>query len=136
MRKEGKEGGEIKRDVHKETKKVGERGGGGNTVAAAVVFHWKELVYSSRLEPLRGHMIIRPRYSEVYGSSLLPGLWKERDFASCQVFPNMLQKLKHESHGRPNVFSTFNVTQASFLFRLSPKSEKLLLCLPPFPLFN
>lgn len=92
-KKAGKAGGEIQRDTHKETKTL-----------------WTKYSSCSSSFPLKsgkswctplswgmcGHMITRPRYSEVYGSLQLPGLWKEKTFLSA-IFPNMLHKPKSYS---------------------------------------
>lgn len=77
IRKRERGGGET----YKETQRRGEskKSCGGNTVAACGSSFPLESG-KSRCAPLtwslRGHMIGRPRYAEVYGSSLLPGLWK------------------------------------------------------------
>lgn len=76
-------------------------------------------------------MYLESVWSHDHQATLFRGLWEltasrtlEREgFSSCQGFLNVLHK--------PNVFSTLNVTQTTFMFRLLPKSEILVLCLPP-----
>ena len=125
-------------ETYKETQRRGEskKSCGGNTVAACGSSFPLESG-KCRCAPLtwslRGHMISRPRYAEVYGSLLLPGLWKnwreEKKVLFFFFFSNMLRTV-NMSRSTPNVFSTSNVTQMTVLFSFSPESDKPVVRLP------
>lgn len=103
--KEGKRG-----ETYKETKSRGEskKSCGGNTVAACGSSFPLESGKSRRTPltwSLRSHMISRPRYADVYGSSLLPGLWKNwREEKKVLFFQTCCIKLTRVSQHAKCVF--------------------------------
>ena len=111
-------GGETQRDMHKEPKSCGVWWRKCSSCSSSFPFEPGK----SRCPPLTlspgsvcGHMIIRPRYSQVYGSSLLPGLWKERDSLSARFFKHGAKNL-HESHS----------LQAKCIFHTKCNTDNLL----------
>lgn len=57
-----------------------------------------------------GHMITRPRYSEVYGSSEQPGVWKETNFLTAKFSKHAAWTWIYSAWVQ-NVFSTLTVRE-------------------------